>query len=137
MKLIIAAAVVGPLALGTGLKSVSTATNETAPPCVYITPISSTTPTVNAYSTGNTIDFYVGNYSSLPSTVTVSESHAGNLSNVTFFGGPNPFDLSGYPNTLDVGYSFDAGAAATGGTITVTATAACGSVQEVFQVTIQ
>lgn len=105
--------------------------------CLSIEPIGSLSLGAAPYSTGNGFDFFVRNLSSGSVTVTVSESSTGNLSNLSFFGGPNPFTLLILNETLDVGYTYDAGA--TGGpkaTITVTATASCGSTQETWTVDI-
>ena len=90
--------------------------------CLEIDPI---TPSTNylqvpANQTSD-IYFFVRKLASGSTDVTVSETHTGNLSNLTFAGGSTPFTLSGIGNSLDVNYYFDAGAASTGNTIVVKA----------------
>lgn len=104
---------------------------------IFIDPISPTTLTVPAITTGNTVDFFVGNSGAGPVSVTVSQSSTGNIHNVTFFGGSNPFDIESPGETLDVGYAFDTGAAGSLNQITVTATSGCGSAQETFRIIIE
>jgi hypothetical protein len=108
--------------------------------CITIIPItpSDSLASASANTSGNDVYFFVKKISGASSTeVTVTRNVTGNLSNVVFGGGPNPFDLDIVNQSLDVNYFYDTGAAGTG-TIQVIATGTpnCGADTLTYVVTI-